>query len=61
MEAGFLDRTLPAELVYEAALDEARSLAQLSAEAYSATLNNVRGPTLRQLQALLEVERKRLG
>ena len=61
VEAGFLDRTLPAELVYDAALDEARSLAQLDADAYAATLNNVRGPTLRQLQALLEVERTRLG
>ena len=61
VEAGFLDRTLPADLVYDAALDEARGLAKLSADAYMATLNNVRGGVLREMQALLEVERKRLG
>ncbi len=60
VEAGFLDRTVPADAVYDTALEEARALAKLSADAYAETLNNVRGPTLRKLELLLEAERRRL-
>ena len=61
VEAGFLDRTVPADAVYDTALEEARALAKLSADAYAETLNNVRGPTLRKLELLLEAERRRLS
>ena len=50
VEAGYLDRHLPAEQVLDAAMDEARRLSTLRRGAVAATKSNLRSATLRRMR-----------
>lgn len=57
VDAGFLDRVVPADAVLDAAIEEATRLAALPAAAYAGNAQKVRGPGAERLAALLAKDR----
>ena len=57
LEAGFLDLVVPAEVVLETAVTEARRLGALSPTAYAGNSAKVRGPGIERLAAIVARDR----
>jgi enoyl-CoA hydratase len=53
MDAGFLDRTIPAEELLKAAVEEAARLAEFPAQAYAANKLGIRQETANVIRASL--------
>jgi enoyl-CoA hydratase len=57
VEAGFLDRAVPADAVLDAAVEAGRAMSALHRRAYAGTVRSLRGATLETIARQIEADR----